>query len=302
MASAEGLGEESQGLISKTRQQEEIDRRAAEEAGMQAGLQETQSIGQIESVVGQGAQKVGQTLYPDQGGGLGNATTAAQNAFRLQRAANLGADLSQAGIAGAQGAKVANLAAKAGAFPMSSAATGKTIIVDGAGNVVNAGGSAVGAGLKSFLGSGAGIGTIANLAGQLTSRLADDDDPTKSNVGEYAGSILKSAGTGATIGSFFPGPGTAIGAGIGAAVGAGKQFFGTKAAQKEQAQYESEAAAARNKGIYNLNERIGNLFGSHLSNVAAGNLAQKTVSGQNLGRNVMYKGGGFMLGMPRYGY
>jgi len=39
-----------------------------------------------------------------------------------------------------------------------------------------------------------------------------------------------------------------------------------------------------------------------MNQMAAGNIAQKTVSGQNLGRNVMYKHGGMMMRMPRYGY
>jgi len=308
-AAGQGLTEESLGLIGSTRQQEVIDRQRAEQEAVQAEQQYQQQAGVIEGTAGTIAQTTGQTLFPDEKGGLTNALATSQDVYQAQRAANLGSTLTQAGIAGEKGAQVANLASQSGTFPMSSAATGKTIIVDASGNVVNAGGNAVGAGLKSFATSGAGIGTIANLAGQLTSRLSDDDDPTHSNFGEYTGSVLQSAGTGATIGSFFPGPGTLIGAAIGAGYGYGKQRFGTKKAQKAEREYEAEATAARNKGIYDLNERVSGLYGSHMSNVAAGNLAQKTISGQNLGRNVMYrhggprgKGMGMMLGMPRYGY
>ena len=42
-------------------------------------------------------------------------------------------------------------------------------------------------------------------------------------------------------------------------------------------------------------------FGSQLSAVRAGETAQKTYSGYDLGRNVVAQMGGMRLGMPRYG-
>ena len=64
-------------------------------------------------------------------------------------------------------------------------------------------GAAGTSGLAKFATSGAGIGTIAALAGTGVSMLSDDGDATKSNVGEYSGSILSSAGTGASVGSLL---------------------------------------------------------------------------------------------------
>ena len=107
------------------------------------------------------------------------------------------------------------------------------------------------------------------------------------------------AGLGTMI---MPGVGTAIGAGVGALVGAGKEFFGAKSAREAEEEYLQEARNERNRGIYDLNKRVGSAFGSAMNQMAAGNIAQKTVSGQNLGRNVMYKHGGMMMRMPRYGY
>ena len=306
--STETLGGESQDLIGQTRQQESIDQQQAEVEGMQAEQQSQQQTSALEGIAGQTAQTIGQNLYPNQGGGLGTAVKVAQGAAKAQRAANFGM---QATAANMDGMNLITNTAKAtkamsalpeGANLMSSATTGKTIVVDAGGNVIKGGGSAIGAGLKSFATSGAGLGTIANLAGRGISKLSDDNDATKSNVGEYSGSILQSAGTGATIGSFFPGPGTAIGAVIGAGIGAGKQYFGTKKAKEAKQKYEGESRVRRNKGIRELNETVGSLYGSHMSSTRAGNLAQKTVSGQNLGRNVTYKHGGMMMGMPRYDY
>lgn len=289
--STSAMGEEAQGLISQTRQQESIDQQQAEVEAMKAEQQSQQQASALEGIAGQTAQTIGQNLYPNQGGGLGSAVKTAQGVAQGVKLAN-------------QASKAANIAKDAGEFYKVSNAAGQTMGGFGAvgGSAVQGTGSAVGAGLKSFATSGAGIGTIANLAGRGISALSDDDDPTKSNFGEYSGQILQSAGTGATIGSFFPGPGTAIGAAIGAGIGAGKQYFGTKKAKKAQNKYEGEARVRRNKGIRELNKRVGSLYGSHMSGVRAGNLAQKTVSGQNLGRNVMYKHGGLMMGMPRYGY
>ena len=42
-------------------------------------------------------------------------------------------------------------------------------------------------------------------------------------------------------------------------------------------------------------------FGSQLAAVRAGETAQKTYSGYDLGRNVTAQMGGMRMGMPRYG-
>tara|TARA_R110002020_G_scaffold136431_3_gene304248 strand:- start:25681 stop:27711 length:2031 start_codon:yes stop_codon:yes gene_type:complete len=155
---------------------------------------------------------------------------------------------------------------------------------------------ALGAKAGKFLTSGAGLGTVASLAGSGISKLSDDNDATKSNVGEYSGSILSGAGTGASIGSVIPGVGTAIGAAAGALYGAGKQFFGTRAAQKK----DNLIKAQKRAKIQEYNETLDDQMGSQLARARAGEMEQKTYSGYDLGRNVTYGLGG--LKMPRYGY
>ena len=160
------------------------------------------------------------------------------------------------------------------------------------------GGAGVGTGLAKFASSGAGIGTIATLAGAGITALSDDDDPTKSNVGEYTGSVLSSAGTGASVGSFFGPVGTAVGAGVGAIYGAGKQYFGTKKAKKEKKKLEEEWA----KKVTKRNKELSESVASQRSAVRAGNIRQKTYSGYDLGQNVVAQMGGMRMGIPKYGY
>tara|TARA_Y100001938_G_scaffold29744_1_gene40394 strand:+ start:11620 stop:13920 length:2301 start_codon:yes stop_codon:yes gene_type:complete len=315
----QSLSQEATGLRQSTEQQRIQDEALAEQEAMQAEAMAGTAASQVEGTANTLARGIGSTLFPEhEASTLGSAIAGGVDAYKTVRAANLmakGAELSKAGGALAPGvagaateaaAKGAELTAKGSQMAFKgvpyAAPTAASTAADAAAIGSEVGGSAIGAGLKSFAQSGAGLGTIASLAGMGVSALADDDDPTKSNFGEYTGSVLQSAGTGATIGSLFPGPGTAIGAGLGALWGYGKQAFGTRKAAQAQRDYESEAAANRNEAIYDLNERVGSLYGSQLANIAAGNLAQKTISGQNLGRNVMYRGGGFMRGVPRYGY
>lgn len=156
----------------------------------------------------------------------------------------------------------------------------------------------IGAGLKSFATSGAGIGTIASIAGTGIKMLSDDNDPTKSNVGEYSGAVLSAAGTGASIGSIIPGVGTAIGAGIGAIYGGVKQFLGTRAAKREAKKLRDKRIAAANKYNQELSEKLI----AAQSSARAGELEQKTYSGYDLGRNITAKFGGMRMGTPRYGF
>ena len=227
----------------------------------------------------------------------GAALSGALKAYQGARAANLGSKLTQAGIAGAKGAKVASLAAKAGAFPMSSATTGKTIITGAGGNVIK-GGSALGAGMKSFLSSGAGIGTVATLAGAGLKKWAADDDPTTADWGDVGGSALSAAGTGMAVGSMLGPVGTVVGGIGGALYGAGKSVFGAKKARKEQEKYEAEIAEKKRKYSADVRKR----FGTQGSAVRAGELRGKTYSGYDIGQNIMAQLGGMRMGMPRYGY
>ena len=221
-----------------------------------------------------------------------------KDSYNLTKAANAGNKITQAGIQGAQGTKLALDAAKSGGQVMSSAATGKTIIVDGGGNLVK-GGSAIGSGLKSFATSGAGLGMIGSLAGAGISKLSDDGDPTKSNFGEYSGAVLSGAGAGAGWGSMLGPVGTGVGAVVGGLYGAGKQFFGTKAAKRAKKKAERVFKQKQNKLITKSNKDLMKSYGSQMSQVHAGNLAQKTYSGYDLGRNVVARRGGYRT-MPKY--
>jgi hypothetical protein len=160
--------------------------------------------------------------------------------------------------------------------------------------------------LAKFATSGAGIGAIAAAAGYGVTKLSDDGDPTKSNFGEYSGSILSSAGTGASIGSMFGPVGTLAGGIVGAGYGAVKQYVGTRKAKRRKAKM--EANRALEVGKYNK-EVQGNILNAR-AGVRAGEIEQKTYSGYDLGNNVvakyggkrMYNLGGMQMGMPRYGY
>tara|TARA_R110002012_G_scaffold1455_18_gene6204 strand:- start:1596 stop:2822 length:1227 start_codon:yes stop_codon:yes gene_type:complete len=158
------------------------------------------------------------------------------------------------------------------------------------------GGAGVGSGLAKFATSGAGIGTIASLAGTGISMLSDDGDPTKSNFGEYSGSILSSAGTGASIGSLLGPVGTAVGGAVGALYGAGKQFFGTRKAKREEARL----AKIKKKKTDKYNKQLVDNLATANAQARAAEQKQKTYSGYDLGRNVVARYGGNRLQMPSY--
>ena len=192
-----------------------------------------------------------------------------------------------------------------GARIMSDANTGKTIVVDAAGNIVKQG-SAIGAGLKSFVTSGAGLGTIASLAGAGLKKWTSDDDATTMNFGEGAGATLSGIGTGLgtaalagmAMGSAVPLVGNIIGAGVGAAYGLGKALVQRNKARAEEARLAKEKQGK----IDEFSAELGKNLAMHKAQVRAGNLRQKTYSGYDLGRNVVAQMGGMRMGMPRYGY
>ena len=106
--------------------------------------------------------------------------------------------------------------------------SGASLIGEGAkagGKMAGFGGAgATGIGtLGKFATSGAGLGIAANLIGSGISKWSDDGDPTKSNFGEYSGSILSSAGTGASYGSFLGPVGTLFGGIAGGIYGGAKR-------------------------------------------------------------------------------
>ena len=175
---------------------------------------------------------------------------------------------------------------------------GKTAVKEGASKFAGVGGTGAAgtSGLAKFATSGAGIGTIGALVGTGVSMLSDDGDPTKSNVGEYSGSILSSAGTGASVGSLLGPVGTAVGAGVGAIYGAAKQFFGTRKAKREQRKADKERMARVGK----YNKEVSQNLASANMQARAGEIEQKTYSGYDLGRNVVAQLGGMRMGIPRY--
>ena len=62
-------------------------------------------------------------------------------------------------------------------------------------------------------------------AGFIAGDLIQGNEGDVGGVRDYLGNAAKFAGIGGTIGSFFPGPGTAIGAGIGGLFGLGFEYF-----------------------------------------------------------------------------
>ena len=166
-------------------------------------------------------------------------------------------------------------------------------------------GSAIGAGLKNFATSGAGIGTIASLAGAGVSKLSDDGDATTMNFGEGTGKTLSGIGTGigaaattAMLAGSALGPvGTLVGAGLGAIYGLGKGFI-----QRGKARREKRKLARKEKAEINaFQDKQKSKFLTAQSNVRASELKSKTFSGYDLGVNTTAKLGGLRLGMPRYG-
>lgn len=196
-----------------------------------------------------------------------------------------------------------NLAANLGTNTVTSsglstipAATTTVPVGTMAGTGFKAGLGQIGQGLGRFAKTGAGIGAISSLAGMGISRLSDDDDPTTVNFGEGAGSFLSSAGTGASIGSLLGPAGTAIGGVLGGAYGLGKSLFNRNKSRKSEENIEQDAIANQSKGVANFNEDLLSQYGTALSNIKQGELDQKSISGQDLGFNLVARDGGMRYG------
>ncbi len=236
-----------------------------------------------------------------------NPLSDAITAYRGVRAVNLASKAQEGITAGvqtakqaAQGAKALELASKTSKIPATIAAP-QTVgtLAEGA-----KGASAIGAGLKNFATSGAGIGTIASLAGAGISRAADDDDATTMTFGEGTGKVLSGIGTGlgaaaltgAALGSAVPVIGNIIGGAAGAIYGLTKGLVARNKARREERKLQRE----RDKYVSATNKKIGTRLGAQMANVRAGELKQKTFSGYDQGFNVAARMGGMRLGMPRY--
>ena len=166
--------------------------------------------------------------------------------------------------------------------------------------------SGIGTGLGKFATSGAGIGTIASLAGTGVKMLSDDKDATTLNFGEGAGSTLAgigtgigaAAGVGAAMGTAVPLVGNIIGAGLGAAYGLGSALVNRNKAREAERKQRADRIAKVQEHDQKVRENVL----SATAAARAGELQQKTYSGYDLGRNVVAQMGGMRLGVPRYGY
>jgi len=177
------------------------------------------------------------------------------------------------------------------------------LMASSAGTAGKAGLTSLGQGLGSFAKSGAGIGTIAALAGAGVTKLSDDDDATTLNFGEGAGATLSGIGTGigaaataAMLAGSTLGPaGTLIGGALGAIYGLGKGLLSRGKARRE----EKRLTAERDKKISDYETKQKSKFLTARSSARATELKSKTFSGYDLGINA--KLGGLRLGIPRYG-
>jgi len=99
-----------------------------------------------------------------------------------------------------------------------------------------------------------GLGTVANIGGELLMRASDDKDPTKYNAGETAGTLLKGAGSGLTTAGMLasmapalaiPGIGWAA-AGVGALTAGAIALHRRNKARKEKEKLDAQKASERN--------------------------------------------------------
>ena len=157
------------------------------------------------------------------------------------------------------------------------------------------GAAGVGTGLGKFATSGAGIGTIASLAGEGVKLLADDKDATTVNAGEGIGAGLAGAGTGigavatagALMGSAVPVLGTAIGAAAGAIYGVGKAMFARNKARKEKTKMEEELTARKDK----YNTEFGESYAQQKGMMMMAQNKIKETSGYDMGNSSARFGG-----------
>ena len=165
------------------------------------------------------------------------------------------------------------------------------------------GAAGVGSGLAKFATSGAGIGTIASLAGAGVTKLADDGKAHVLNTGEGIGAGLSGAGAGigavvtagALMGSAVPVLGTAIGAAAGAIYGVGKAMFARNKAKKAKTKMENEVRKRAKKYNTELGDNYaqqkGMLIGQQnrmkeQSGYDTGNVSVARFGGQRLKRQV----------------
>ena len=255
-------------------------------------------------------------VTPSSGSTLTGAFTDAKTAYDVAKTGKTAADIVGGMKTAADVGTIANTGIKTGQtvqglnLVKDTATTGLTT-AGNAGLLTNATTGAstagsVGAGIGKFAQSGAGIGLIGTGLGYGVDALWGDDDPTTSNAGDIGGSMLKGAGTGASIGSVFGPVGTLVGGIGGGLYGLGSELFGSRKARKAEEKaiedQERKHKAKVKKVVTKSNKDLMQNFGSNYAAVRAGELKNKTYSGYDLGRNIVAQMGGMRMGTPRYGY
>ena len=179
------------------------------------------------------------------------------------------------------------------------AAQASTGLTTGAGTLAK--GATLGSKLGKFATSGAGIGLIGAGLSYGVKKAWGDDDPTTATAGDIGAAALSGASTGASIGSFLGPVGTVAGGVIGGIYGGVKSWLSARKARRAKRKAEREYKRKVAKAVGKANRATMKGFGSQLAQVRAGETAQKTYSGYDLGRNVVARMGGMKMGMPRYG-
>ena len=284
-------GVKLQETLERDKQQSEIDIQNAE-------LKSNQKFDTASSVLKSGVELGKQSGIIDKSAGsLG--VGAAMNAYKAQKAINLGKKGYEGIKAGvqtskqlAQSVKAAKLAKESGTL-LSYGQTGAEAS------------SAAGAGL-SVLNNANVYALAANYAGKGIKSLSDDDDATTWTAGEATGDVLSKAGEyagyGAMLGSVVPGVGNAVGAVVGGIAGVGVGLYQGLTGRKKARKAEADALALQKKKVGKYNTELTKNFGMRKAAINAGAMRQKEYSGYDLGRNVVARKGGMRMGMPRYGY
>tara|TARA_R110000824_G_scaffold71083_5_gene182196 strand:- start:759 stop:1718 length:960 start_codon:yes stop_codon:yes gene_type:complete len=269
---------------------EESDPRLQEErlAKLDAGIQRSQQ--QAEQTAASAEQTIEQGKFKAESDATNVAMAEAQKQAAVTTGISTAATLAQKAGLGAKALKAAKTGVDVakGASAVSNVSKGAQAL-------------STGAKLGKFATSGAGIGLIGAAAGYGVKKLWGDKDPTTATAGDIAGSALSMAGTGASIGSFLGPIGTVAGGVLGGIYGGVSSFFSARKAKRAKEKAEREYKAKVKKVVTKANTATMKNFGSQIASTRAGELAQKTYSGYDLGRNVVAQMGGMRMGMPRYG-
>jgi hypothetical protein len=167
-----------------------------------------------------------------------------------------------------------------------------------AGRLANAG-QAIGQGVKA-MGPGAAAAGLG-IGGAAVKHFSDDNDPTKLNFGESAGTLLQGAGTGLGAAQMLglmgavPGIGWAA-AGIGALGYGAHALIQKKKAKEEQEKIDEQNALARQQTSRAQSEAFNNAFTKTGADLGY-NVGNALTNSYTPSQQIMYKDGG-QLGDP----